>query len=60
MTKHQLFSALATAGTAWITLPDGTKGILQGIRRESGCGRSFLVNLLVGKLGVTKCVRTID
>lgn len=60
MTKYQLISALVSSETPYITLPDGTRGILTAIQRESGSGSSFNVTLDVSGRTVTRYVRTID
>lgn len=60
MSKWTLFGAMAKDGTAWVSLPDGRKGILQAVQRESGSGDSFIVTLLVDGRPVKACVRTND
>lgn len=60
MTKYQLLSALVSPATPYITLPDGTRGILSAVERESGSGSSFNVTLDVSGRIVTRYVRTID
>ena len=58
-TKFQLFSILATKGSAFITI-DGETCILLGVTRESGSGNSFILEYYSNGTKQTKCVRTID
>jgi hypothetical protein len=60
LTKFQLASLLFTHGTANLPLPDGRVGIVQSVTRESGCGRSFLVEVLVGRGREDVLVTTVD
>lgn len=54
LTEKQLYGLLTASVTPWITLPDGHKGIFQGVSREDGSGRCFNVEVLVE--GVKKTV----
>jgi hypothetical protein len=67
MTKWTLFALLGTNGTAWVSLADGRRGILQSVQRESGCGWSFIATVavpnkgrVVGDAYVEVYIRTTD
>lgn len=58
MTKWQLFALLSSQETPWLTLPDGSKGILRAAEREDGSGRNFNLRLLVNGKHVSVFCRT--
>lgn len=65
MTKWQLFEALSMAGQSLfsVTTPynEIITGILQGVQRESGSGRSFIVSILIPDQKIRHIhVQTID
>ncbi len=54
ISRAALTSYLFAAGAgAEILMTDGRRGILQSVTRESGCGTSFLLSVLVGQERVT-------
>lgn len=48
MSQIELASLLFKSGVAYITLPNGTTGILQSVLRESGSGHSFMATVRSG------------
>jgi hypothetical protein len=59
MTKHKLTELLFSRHGSPVTIK-GVTGILQGIQREDGSGRSFIVRLLTTTGVKTVYVKTVD
>lgn len=53
LSRWQIATLLFAAGTeaATLALPGGDRGIVQSVLRESGCGTSFIVRVLLVSSG---------
>lgn len=63
MTKWQIMAFLTHDGTPEVVLPDGRRAVVQGFRRESCSGRSFMMTVSADcgrKVGQAKLYSQFD